>query len=176
MSLYYNTLHCIDPTPAPSPPVRTCFNPFPSHVPCFTSRLAADSAPRPVIGSCFFLLLQGSMNLTCIFLFPPIPITVMVAIYTLWCSYEFLFEVFLYITSKAEKTRQGDTWHDRWYLTHDSWYMMHDKWHGTFQLPSSESFGVKAFCIFWGKGWPTEWINEWVRMVFVEQPWLHWMC
>ena len=80
-----------------------------------------------------------------------------------------------------KKTQQK---HDMWHVRRDMWHVRRDTWHvlgrgnilSKFQLPSSY---LLWFMILWrsgGKGWVTEWINQSVTRLFIEQPRLHRVC
>ena len=74
-------------------------------------------------------------------------------------SYERLFYL-----KKKYTGGKCDTWHvtgDTYHVTHNMWWEVNIT--SKFQLPSSYSFGVKAFWTFWGKGWLTYWLNTYKR-------------
>ena len=83
-----------------------------------------------------------------------------------------------------------DMWHmtcDTWHMTHDTWHMTHDTWHVTCcgGWTFSQNFSSLAFmvCDLWyledlekKADRLTEWTNESMTKVFVEQPRLHRVC
>ena len=88
-------------------------------------------------------------------------------------------------TILSKKNVTWSTWHvtcDRWYVTGDVLHVRRDKWHvacdrwrevnilSKFLLPSCNGLRMKFCWIFWGKGWLTDLINQWVTKVLVEQP------
>ena len=73
-----------------------------------------------------------------------------------------------------------DTWHvtpGLWQVTRDTWHMLWGvNFLSKFQPPSS--YGL-WFMIYWRMGWKglrTDFINEWMTKVFVEQPQLYQVC
>ena len=65
-------------------------------------------------------------------------------------------------------TLTRDTWHmtyDIWHITCDTWHVTCDKCRGSnclskFQVPSSDTLGVKVFWRYLNRGWPTDLINH----------------
>ena len=67
--------------------------------------------------------------------------------------------------------------HDMWHVKHDMLHMTCDRWWkvnnlSDFQDPSSYCLKVKVFWRYFGK-WVTQFINQWMTKLFVEQPRLH---
>ena len=76
-----------------------------------------------------------------------------------------------------------DTWQlawDTWQVILDTWHMTYDTWWGVtilsiFQLPSFYGLGVYDVLKVDRKR-IGHLMNYWVTQMFVEQPWLHWIC
>ena len=75
---------------------------------------------------------------------------------------------------KEEEKVTGEMWR----MTRDTCQLTCDmRWEvnilSKFQLPTYYGLGVKPFWRFWGKGSPTDWLNnKWGKKVFLEQPWI----
>ena len=84
-----------------------------------------------------------------------------------------------------KKKKRKKMWHgtcDKWHVTCDMGHVTCDMWHVTcdmfglvnilskFQLPSSFCLWFMIKWRSWGKGSLTQWINELITRLFIEQP------
>ena len=84
------------------------------------------------------------------------------------------------ICKNKTKQKRFDTWH----MTGDRWQVTLDRWHKSqvvnivskLQVPSSNGLGFMVFWRLRGKWWLTQWINQWIMEVSVEQPPLLRVC